>query len=55
MNNIELAIAKARQIYAKTGVHQCLIQHRNTIAIFPDVCRDTHIMWTTRNDKQGDT
>lgn len=55
MNNIELAIAKARAIYAKTGTHQCLVQHRNDIAIFPDVCRDTRVMWTTRNDQKGDT
>lgn len=55
MNNIELAILRAREIYAKTGVHQCLVQHRNEIAIFPDVCRDTRIMWTTRNDRKGDT
>lgn len=55
MNNIDAAIAKARAIYAKTGTHQCLVQHRNEIAIFPDVCRDTRTMWTTRNDKKGGT
>jgi hypothetical protein len=55
MNNIDVAIAKARQIYATTGMHQCLVQHRNTIAVFPHVCEGTRIMWTTRNDKAAAT
>lgn len=52
-NNITVAIAKAREIYAKTGTHQCLVQHRDTIAIFPHVCSGTRIMWTTKNDREG--
>lgn len=51
MDIIEVAIAKAREIYAKTGTHQCLVQHANEIAIFPHVCSGTRIMWTTKNDK----
>jgi hypothetical protein len=50
-NNIAVAMAKAREIYAKTGTHQCLVQHRDSVAIFPHVCEGTRIMWTTRNDK----
>lgn len=50
MDKIEVAIAKAREIYASTGMHQCLVQHRNQIAIFPHVCSGTRVMWTTRHD-----
>ncbi len=53
MNKIDDAIKRARNIYAKTGMHQCLVQGRNEIAVFPDVGGSRHIMWTTRNDKGG--
>lgn len=53
MTDINSAIAKAKDIYAKTGTHQCLVQHRDTIAIFPHVCDTTRIMWTTRNERKG--
>lgn len=52
-NKITEAIAKARAIFANTGTHQCLVQHRNHIAIFPHVCDGTRIMWTTKSDKGG--
>lgn len=52
-DKITEAIAKARAIFASTGTHQCLVQHRNQIAIFPHVCEGTRIMWTTKNDKGG--
>lgn len=54
-DSIEAAIAKAREIYAKTGTHQCLVQHRDTVAVFPHVCTGSKIMWTTRNDKEVST
>lgn len=54
-NNIAVAIAKAREIYAKTGTHQCLVQHRDTVAVFPHVSSGSQIMWTTRHDKAGST
>lgn len=51
--NLERAVTKAREIYAKTGTHQCLVQHRDTIAVFPHVCEGKWIMWTTRHDKEA--